>query len=208
MAGPCQCFSSHGNASGIRLFKAQKQSDRRGLAGARFPNQRMRGACGNGERDVVDSRQRLSIHRKGLGHSIDGNLGRIARLCFETAQARVAQGCIAIWIEGRNICMQLAGIGGRGRGEDSLGFTGLLNRAILQHHDFVRPFRGDCQIVGDEQKADVKIVLKLREQIENTLLDGNIESGGRLIRHQKGRAWQDASPISTRCSMPPDSWCG
>ncbi len=123
-------------------------------------------------------------------------------------KAWISERRIAIRIERRDIRMQFARIGRRGGGEDDLRPAGLLHGTILQHDELVGPFRGDRQIMRDQKKADVEIVLQTRQQVEDALLYRDIESGCRLVRHQKRGRGSTASPISTRCSMPPESWWG
>jgi hypothetical protein len=48
-----------------------------------------------------------------------------------------------------------------------------------------------------------------RKQVEHLGLHRDVERGGRLVGDAAGRGLHDTAPaISTRCAMPPETWCG
>ncbi len=87
--------------------------------------------------------------------------------------------------------MQLFRVCRSRRGEDGRGVAGFLDDAVLEHHQRVRPFGGDRQIVGDEEQADFQLVLQLGKQVEDALLDRDVERGGRLVCDQQQRPWKN-----------------
>ena len=49
------------------------------------------------------------------------------------------------------------------------------------------------------------LLLHLGDELDDARLDGDIERGGRLVRHQQLGRLAKAMAISTRWHMPPDS---
>jgi hypothetical protein len=47
----------------------------------------------------------------------------------------------------------------------------LLDHAVLHHDDVVRDLAHDAEVVGDEEHRHVVLLLQLREQVEDLLLD-------------------------------------
>jgi hypothetical protein len=75
-----------------------------------------------------------------------------------------------------------------GRGpEDRPGRTGLDHLPSIHHHDAGGCPRDDAQIVGDQDQAHVKFALKLGERVKDLRLDGDVESGGGLVRDDQRR---------------------
>ena len=46
------------------------------------------------------------------------------------------------------------------------------------------------------------------DQIQHLALDGGVEAGGGLVEDQQRGSLASAIAITTRCCMPPESWCG
>ena len=78
-----------------------------------------------------------------------------------------------------------------GRVED-IGLGAKFDEASGVHDsDAIGYVRNDSQIVRDEEHGESELVAQLVEQIENLLLDGDIERGGRLVGNEELRAVDD-----------------
>ena len=62
--------------------------------------------------------------------------------------------------------------------------TLLDDAAFLHHCDAVGNVGDDAEIMGDEQHGHATPLLDVADQPENLRLRGDVERGGRFIRHQ------------------------
>ncbi len=69
--------------------------------------------------------------------------------------------------------------------EDRLHVALLLDLAALHHHHVVGDLAHHAEVVGDEEQRHVVLFLQAREQVEDLLLDGDVERGGRLVGDQE-----------------------
>ena len=82
-------------------------------------------------------------------------------------------------------------------------------RPRLHDVDPVAHEPGDPQVVRDQQHGDAGALLQLEQQVEDAGLDGDVECAGRLVGDDAVRvSAASAIAMRTRCSMPPESWCG
>ena len=56
--------------------------------------------------------------------------------------------------------------------------------ALFHYHDLVGNIRDDCQIMADQQHADVAFMLQVGDELKYLRLYRHIQSGGRLICDQ------------------------
>lgn len=67
-------------------------------------------------------------------------------------------------------------------------FRGLDNATAIHDRDAVGQIPHDCQIVRDEQDRQTELALDITHEIEDASLNGGIQRGGDLVRHQDGRS--------------------
>ena len=65
--------------------------------------------------------------------------------------------------------------------EDTLSITGFNNPALLHHHNLVGNIGHHCQVVADENYADIAFGLQLRNQLQDLGLDGDVQRGSRFV---------------------------
>ena len=63
-------------------------------------------------------------------------------------------------------------------------FNGL---AQIHDHDLIGDVVDHAQIVGDEDVGQIQLLLEVLQEVEDLGLDGHIQRGDGLVRHQEGR---------------------
>ncbi len=95
---------------------------------------------------------------------------------------------------------QHPGVGVLGGGEERAGRAGLDDAAGLHHRDAVGDAADDAEIVGDEEHRHALGLLDVGEERQDLGLDGDVESGGRLVGDQHvgavGERHRDHHPLA------------
>ncbi len=179
----CNALVGNRDGAAFRLLEPQQQADGRGFPGAGFADKRVCRACRNRKRNIIHSGQGFAIDGEALGNAADSDLWRFVTI--EKAEPRIAKFGITLRVERGHVAMEFFGIGRGGGGKNSRCPARFLHDAVLQHDEIVRPLRRYCEIMGDEKQADVQLIAKTGEEIENAFLDCDVERRSRLIRHQQ-----------------------
>gem|GEM_PF-1962577 len=89
--------------------------------------------------------------------------------------------------QARDRAQQAARVGVPGRGEDLVERASLDDLPAQQHRDPVGVVRHDAHVVGDEQHGEIALPGEPREELEDLLLHGHVERGGRLVGDEDPR---------------------
>ena len=168
-----------------------------GLAGTGFAHDGQGGATLDGEGHVVDGLEHLLLagQLEFLGQVVDGD-DVLALL------KRAFAGDVVIEQGVRVLTALLGGddaLGGqrRGGGHESLGVrvlrvlehfqgrSGFDDLSLVHHDDVLGALGGEAQIVGDEQHGGAQRVGEHVQVVEDALLHGHVQSGGRLVGNQQ-----------------------
>lgn len=94
-------------------------------------------------------------------------------------------------VQARHVRLQGPGVRGARRGEHGPRRPRLLDGAVLQDDDLVRPGGRDREIVGDQQDPDAELAPQIVQQVQDLLLHGHVQGGGRFVRDQQPRPGKD-----------------
>ena len=72
--------------------------------------------------------------------------------------------------------------------ENPVNGTALHHFAVIEHHHVVGHVGHHAQVMRDHEHGHVETRLQVPDQLENLGLDGDVESGGGLVRDQERRA--------------------
>ena len=85
-------------------------------------------------------------------------------------------------------------------GEQLPGGPGLHHRTAVHHHDPVDGVRDHRQIVADQDQSHAQFADQRPDEIEDLLLDGHVEGGGRLVGDEQiglvGERHRDHHPLA------------
>ena len=82
------------------------------------------------------------------------------------------------------------------------------NRSTMHDGDGVADLHGDAQVVGDEQHAQLELLLDAGKQRKHLSLHRDIERRDRLVGDQKMRSMERARAMQIRWRWPPENSCG
>ena len=101
---------------------------------------------------------------------------------------------------------------------DVYGCSGRANSSLVGCRSTIRPAymtstrsqsaRGEIEVMRDEDHPEPALAPKLREDADDLALDGHVERGRRPSAMIRSGSSAIAAAIITRCSIPPESWCG
>ena len=183
-----------------RLKQLQHHVRHGGLAGARLAHDGQRGAALDRERDVVHGLEHLLTARELelLGQVVHGDdvLALLKGLLALDVVLHQGGGVLAALLGGDDALRGQR----RGRGHQTLGVrvlrvlqdiqrrAGFHDLALVHHHDVLGALGGQTQVVGDEQHGGAQRIGEHAQVVENLLLHGHVERGGRLVGDQQVRA--------------------
>ena len=79
------------------------------------------------------------------------------------------------------------GVGHLRAGQHEAARAVLHRPAGVHHQDVVGHLGDDAEVVGDDHDRRVELTLQVLEQVEDLRLDGDVESGGRLVGDEERR---------------------
>ena len=121
----------------------------------------------------------------------------------------VASSCSSLRTPWRGSALQQTdGVRVVGLVEDLLRWAFLDHLAGVHHADPVAHRADHAQVVSDQQDRRIGLDAQRAHEVEHLGLDRGIEAGRRLVEHEQRGSQASAIAITTRCCMPPDSWCG
>ena len=193
--GGVATFIEHFAGGGLQEVKHHVRHG--GLAGTGFAHNGQCGATLDGEGHVIDGLEHLLLagQLEFLGQVVDGD---DVLALFERAFA----GDVVIEQSVRILTTLLGGddaLGGqrRGSGHQSLGvrvlrvlehfkgWAGFDDLTLVHHDNVLGALSGKAQIVGDEQHGGAQRVGEHVQVVEDALLHGHVEGGGRLVGDQQ-----------------------
>ena len=89
-----------------------------------------------------------------------------------------------------------------------LGFALLHEPPRVEHAEAAAHPPDDPEVVADEQHGRMELRLQGGDEIEHLSFDGDVEPVVGSSRINSAGSVASAMAITTRCCMPPESWCG
>ena len=189
-----------GDRAGRRFEQFEHHIGHGGFAGAGFAHDGQRAAAFDGEGHIVDGLEHLLLARKleFLGQVIDGDdrLARFELLLAHHVMLKQCVGVLAVLLGGDDAlgcqrgggCDQTLGVRVLRMLQYFQRRTGFDDLALVHDHDMLGALGGQSQIVGDEQHGGAERIGEHVQVVENLLLHGHVECGGRFVGDKQLRS--------------------
>ena len=194
-----EVFALKHDAAGCRVGQARQHHAHRGFAGAGFAHHAQRAAFVQREIGPFHGAEhaafeKASFKRIVFAQAFDFNqrcaTGWFAHALFVADRALVHD--VVNHREAARADVQARATGQKGLGVGVLGcvenladLAFLAHLAAAHHHNFIRYFTDQAQVVADEQHAHLLALLQAGHQVHDLPLNGDIQRRGGLVRYQQ-----------------------
>lgn len=189
--------------SGAGLLQPHQRQPQRALAAAGFADDAQRASAHQGERHPVHRALAVVAEPAVAAVVVDAEPlhlqdHAVVRLVAALALRRLEVAAVAEEVPdhrqlGRAACQvraaaqQRLGVGVLWRLEDLPHRRVFVDAAVVHHHHFVGELADQLQVVADEQHRHAVLLLQAGQELQDLLLDGDVQRGGRLVGDQQLR---------------------